>query len=471
MKQQRKIRFLYLALLILFIGSACSSKKNNNNGQPQGSTDAKKIFYHFRSSAHKTLDPMMQFDAASADIIRNVYDTLIEYHYLKRPYELIPGLLEKMPEKQNDGLSYVFTLRKGVRFTNDPCFKQGKGREVTADDAIYSIKRFSDANINQLSYVLLKGFVVGLDDFRAQTKKLGKNIKYDKHLVAGLKKLDKYRFIIQFTRNNPLALYPFAFSGMSIVPHEAVTYYGEKFKKHPVGTGPFYMKKYSRRGKMVLAKNQNYFGVYPTAGDKGDEERGLLADKGKKLPLIDEVHLPLIEESQPAMLKFLDGELAWIGMNKDDFARMAFKDENNQFKLKQKYAKQFNMYTEAGLYAGYLAFNLKDELVGKNKNLRQAIAYALDTNKWIELMRNGRGLKLNSIVPHPIAGSEKHTGFKYYEQNLEKARQHLSKAGYPNGEGLPAITMAMIYIKLQSTHTQKHCFLRCLFLIHQKNKR
>ncbi|MBQ49968.1 MAG: ABC transporter substrate-binding protein [Zetaproteobacteria bacterium] len=429
-----------LATTALVSGLGGCTKNKDSETKADGSKP--KIFNYLRTAAHKSLDPAKQFDAASAQIVSNVYDTLLQYDYLARPYKLVPGLVEKMPEKQKDGLTYIFTLRKGVVFHDDECFKDKKGRELTSDDAIYTIKRFADANVNVKSYMLIAGFVEGLDAFREQTKKLGiKKTDYTKLDVTGLRKIDNYSFSVKFNRENPLAFFPFAFSGMSIVPKEAVEKYGDDFAKNPVGTGPFYIKEYSRRGKMILAKNTKYFGTYPSEGSAEDKAAGLLADSGKKIPFLDEVHLPLIEEPQPAMLKFLKGEIHWIGMNKDDFSRMAEKDKAGKFILNAEYAKKFNMYTEPGLYAGFLRFNLNNQLVGKNKALRQAFAYALNTGKWIELMRNGRGKALKTIVPHPIAGSENDIDFEYYTQNIEMAKKKLAEAGYPGGKGLPVITI------------------------------
>ena len=369
----------------------------------------------------------------------NVYDTLVEYDYLARPYRLTPGLLESMPEKGADGRSYTFRLKKGVRFHDDPCFEGGVGRELDADDAIYSIKRFADANVNLKSWVLLAGFVSGLDEFREKTRDLGKGVDYDTLEVAGLRKLDDYSFEVEFTRENPLALFPFAMTSMAIVPREAVEKYGEDFASHPVGSGPFRIKQFSFRGTMILEKNPNYHGTYPSEGAPGDAEAGLLAAAGQRLPFLDEVHMPLIEEPQPAMLKFKKGELDWIGIDKDNFPNMAYQDEEGRFHLKEEFAQKYHHYAAPRLTAEYFSFNLQDPLVGPNRTLRQAIAYAVDTPAFIELILNGRALPLQTIVPQPIAGSERDTGFQYYRRDPEMARKKLAEAGYPNGEGLPEL--------------------------------
>ncbi len=403
--------------------------------------EAVKIFYDRRGSAHKSLDPPRQFDSASADLLMNVYDTLLEYHYLARPYRVAPNLVSELPEKKEDGKTYVFRLRHGIRFHDDPCFEGGLGRELVADDAIYTIQRFADANVNIKSWVLLAGFVEGLDEFREKTREIGKDIDYAQHPVSGLRKLDSHTFEVEFTQDTPLALFPFAMTTLSITPREAVEKYGEDFGDHPVGTGPFTIKQYSRRGTIILARNRSYHGTYPTEGAPGDAAKGLLEYAGRPTPFLDEVHLPLIEEAQPAMLKFRKAELDWIGINKDDFPNMAYKAEDGTFHLKDEYARLYHNYVEPRLSAEYFSFNLQDPLWQgeKGKALRQAIAWSIDTSGFIELLRNGRGLTLATIVPHPIAGSENDIDFAYYTQDREKARQKLAEAGYPEGRGLPEI--------------------------------
>jgi len=419
-------------LLAALVSASCG-------GEPGEAPQSLKIFSDARRSVHKSLDPPRQFDQASSEIIMNVYDTLLEYHYLARPYRMTPNLLAEMPQKQADGRTYTFRLRPGIRFHDDPCFEGGAGRELVAADAIYSIKRFADANVNNKSWALLSGYVNGLDEFRDKTREIGTGIDYDAYPVAGLRELDAHGFEVEFTRETPLALFPFAMTALSIVPREAVEKYAGDLDAHPVGTGPFKMKQYSRRGTMILARNPDYHGRYPSEGAPGDEENGLLEAAGRPIPFLDEVHMPLIEEPQPAMLKFRKAELDWIGITKDDFPNMALRDEQGKFQLKDEYAKLYHHYAEPSLSAEYLVFNLQDPLLGPNKALRQAIAWSIDTQGFIDLLLNGRGLPLATIVPHPIAGSENEIGFEYYRRDVARAKEKLAEAGYPEGRGLPEI--------------------------------
>ncbi len=423
-------------LLASSLAWACTGAGAPNPGDGDGD---RKILRVARRTEYKSLDPAAQFDSASAEIVTNVYDTLLEYHYLKRPYELVPNLLDRMPEKLDGGATYRFHLRRDVHFIDDVAFAGGNGRGLVSDDVIYSIKRFADANVNTKSYVLVRGVIDGLDAFREATARHGPGMDYDSFDVSGLQKIDDYTIDVRFTGDNPLALYPFAASPMSIVAREAVDHYGTDFASHPVGTGPFILEVNDRRGTLELVKNPHYHGRYPSEGEPGDVERGLVNDAGTALPLVDELHLPLIEESQPAMLRFRKGRLDLHGVDRDNFIKMVRRDDDGNFHLKRPYDEYFEMYSEEALTCEYIAFNSKDPLLGGNKALRQAIAWALDVEELIKIMLNGRAEPLKTIVPHPIAGSERDIDVDYYEHDPDKARAKLVEAGYPGGEDLPVI--------------------------------
>lgn len=434
--RQKKI---FILTLLLLIASCYGNKTNKTKSNLE---DSEKILFEYsRSSDPKSLDPQAQFDETSGTFINSVYDTLMSYHYLKRPYKLEPTLLKDHPKVSEDGKTISFELRKGVYFHDDPCFPEGKGKELTSDDVLYTLKRFADININTQSWFLLDNVITGLDKFREKTEKQTK-IDYDSFDISGLKKVDRYRFTIQLKQRNPLILYSLAASSLSIVAKEAVEKYGRAFSRHPVGTGAFTLKKYRKKQMMTLVKNQNYFLTYPSTGEENDKKNGLLKDADKKLPLVDEINIHYIPESQPEMLKFKKGELAWVALDRDNFKQMAYFDKSGDIHLNKDADETFDLYTEPGLSTSYLVFNLKDPVV-KTKYLRKAIAHAIDFNKKIQLLSNGRGVKLYSMVPPSIPGSEKDIGKYGIDYNLKEARSYLEKAGYPEGKGLKEITLTL----------------------------
>jgi len=117
----------------------------------------------------------------------NIYDTLYRYKYLARPYEIVPNLAVAMPEVSEDGLTYTFKIKKGVFYADDAAFPKGKGREVFAEDFVYSIKRHFDvANRSQGSW-LWDGKIIGLNEWKAA----GSNYS---DTIEGLKALDSHSF-------------------------------------------------------------------------------------------------------------------------------------------------------------------------------------------------------------------------------------------------------------------------------------
>ena len=400
-----------------------------------------KVLNFYRAGGFESLDPVRQFDSESHDIISMVYSTLLRYAYLERPYKLEPDLLERWPELSADKLTFTFKLKKGVRFHDDKCFPGGKGRELTADDVLYSFRRFADANLNHKSWFLMAGAVVGMDDFHAATAKAGPTGDTSKLPIAGLQKVDSHTLTIKLTKPNPLFLFALAASSSSVVPQEAVRTYGDQFAVHPVGTGPFTLANVERKGTLRLLKNPNYHGTYPTVGAPGDAEKGLLKDAGKRLPFVDVVEMPLIEEAQPGMLKFLKGEIDWRALDRANFSKMVVKNGDGDFKVADEFASKFSIYWAQGTDLTYTALNLKDPLLGGNKKLRQALAYLMDTQAEIDVLQNGRGRKLQSVVPIELVGSERDTGATTYGYDVARAKRLLAEAGYPDGKGLPALNV------------------------------
>jgi len=347
-----------------------------------------------------------------------------------------------MPTLGTDKVTYTFRLRKGVRFVDNACFPGGKGRELTSDDVLYSLKRYADANVNNKSFFAMQGAVVGLDEFRAATAKAGPGVDVTKMDVAGLRKVDRHTFTIRLTHENPLFLYALTLSPTDIVPMEAVRLYKERFGVTPVGTGPFMATRaLERKGTARLVRNPNYHGRYPSAGAPGDAEKGLLKDAGRQLPLVDALEMPLIEEPQPAALKFLRGELDRRELDRANYTKLVARAPDGTLKPAADYAGKFALASAPGGNAIYISVNLRDPILGKNKALRQAIAAALDPVADIDVLWNGRGIPLQTIVPVELAGSAHDTGAPPRQRDLALAKKLLAQAGYPEGKGLPPITM------------------------------
>lgn len=395
-----------------------------------------KVLHYGRLGPFDSLDPIRQFDAVSSELVLLCHGTLLAYAYLDRPYKLQPELLERLPEVAADKVTLTLRLRKGIRFHDNACFPGGKGRELVADDVLYSIKRYADARLNSKSWFAMEGAVVGLDAHRAATAKGA--VDHRTAAVEGLKRIDSHTLSIKLTRENPLFLFSLAISSTAPVAHEAVAMYGDQLGVNPVGTGPYTIAKAERKGVLRFLKNPNYHQSYPSTGAPGDAEQGLLKAAGKKLPLIDVLEMPLIEEPQPGMLKFLKGELDWRGVDRANFTKMV-RREGGKFSLTPEFADKFEIYSVLGVAVTYTNLNLKDPLIGGNKALRQAIQHLTDTQGDIDVLNNGRGQKLKSLVPVDFPGSERDTGATYPGYDLARAKALLAQAGYPDGKGLPPL--------------------------------
>jgi oligopeptide transport system substrate-binding protein len=405
-----------------------------------------------RVAQFESLDPPRAFDVQTDQVMREVYSTLLSYAYLERPYKMEPDLLESMPTLSSDRLTLTFKLRHGVRFVDNPCFPGGKGRELTSGDVLYSLKRFADARLNDKSWFAMTGAVVGLDAYRAGTAKAAPDVDLTGSDVAGLHKVDAWTFTIRLTHDNPLFLYALAMMPTAVVPVEAVRFYKDRFGVNAVGTGPFYLaKEAERKGVVHLLKNPNYYRVYPSMGEPGDAARGLLKDAGKRLPLVDAIEMPLIEEAQPAALKFLRGEIDWRLLDRSNFAKLVKRAPDGGFQVADDYAGKFGItYTPAPSVV-YIAVNMKDPILGKNKALRQALAAAIDVQAEIDVLLNGRGRKIESVVPYDLAGNERETGAPVRKRDLVLAKKLLADAGYPGGAGLPPLTLSF-YLTDADTH-------------------
>lgn len=379
----------------------------------------------------KGFDPIMADDLYSGREIGKIYESLLSYHWLKMPYELQPNLAEAMPEVSKDGITYTFKIKKGVVFQDDAAFPNGKGREVTADDFVYSIKRLADSKNQATGWWILDGKLKGLNEWRAKNEKTA-TTNYDEP-VEGLMALDSHTLQFKLAKPFPQFLYALAMGFTSVVSKEVVTKYGKEFINHPVGTGPYVLPKFDQGKRITYTKNPTFREkLYPS--DASPEYQHLLADAGKKLPLVDKIVVHVMVESQPGWLKFNKGEIDFYGVPKDNFATAI---KNN--KLSEELSgRGMTLTISPQLDLTYTGFNFENKLF-HNTDLRRAISLAFDEAKSNELFYNNTSFSAQGPIPPGIAGNVKGYINPYKGPNLEKAKEHLAKAGYPAGKGLPEI--------------------------------
>ena len=423
---KRMTKSLFLVLLSIVSLSACTGKKDTEN------TLRIPIIAN-----PKTMDPAMVQDLYSAYAVSMVYEGLVEYHYLKRPHELVPLLAEAMPEVSKDGLTYTFKIRKGVKFMDHAAFAGGKGREVKAQDFIYSFLRVADPKVGSGQFWIFDGRIAGLNEWREKQKNAAV-ADYD-HPPEGLKAVDDYTLQIKLTRKYPQLLMVLAMPSGSVVPREVFDKLGKDVTTVGVGTGPYMLSNWLQNSKLTFTRNPGFRGQpYPSEGEAGDKEKGLLDDAGKMMPFADKVEYLVFVERQPEWLNFLKGHVDHVVIPKDNYSSAI--DKNTKELLPDLVKKGIHLEKVPQPEISYTAFNVEDPVLKKaGPNLRKAMSMVIDETRAIELFFNGRALPAQFIIPPDTAGYDDKFVNPYKTHNVEKAKELMAKAGYPGGKGLPTL--------------------------------
>jgi len=431
-----RARMLVLGLALASLGSSGGCHKKTDD--PKLS-----VFHGFAKDDVKTWDPANAYDNVSLDLVPSIWETLYQYSYLSEVYRVEPLLASAMPKLSADQLTWTIPIKQGVVFQDDPCFKltRGKGRVLQAQDFVYGIKRLALPSLQSTGWWVVDNRVVGINEFHDKLAKASKQdlSKIFDEPVEGLKALDDFTLQIQLKKPVPQMLYLLTMSFTAPVPREAVAAYADSqgnLLNHPIGTGPFKLKKWDRNHEIILERNPNFREeYYPAQGDADYRKLGFLEDSGKQVPFVDRIVIDVIKEAQPRWLHFMKGNADLILLPKDNF-KQAIVDQSS---LSPELVKKgIHLSIETGVVIRYLSFNMQDALLGSNKYLRQALSSAINRNQWISIFTNGTGRKMVNAVPPGILDRPKTEEIKF-DFNLEKARALLKKAGYPDGKGLPVL--------------------------------
>ena len=369
-----------------------------------------------------SMDPAQGVSVYAARAIQMSYETLLEFDYHARPYKLIPALAEDMPDVSEDGLVYVFTINPEARFFRDPCFGRDvsgglKDRPVTAADVVYSLKRLSDRKVASPGSWLMDDSVKGMRAFADAS--CGKEKTDYTREVAGLQVLDERRVRIELNQPRQQFLWYFAMAYTAVVPHEAVEYYGSDFGNQAVGSGAYKLSNWRRNHQMDFVRNQNWRGwtMGPAAFDPD----------GNLLPF-DRFIFRVIDDVSTQWLCFLTGELDFLGsITRDNWDVVIGPDGKIDESLEKR---GIQLHCIPALEVFYIGFNMDDPILGENKKLRQALNCAFDSERWVRFFNN-RTIECDGPLP-PGVEARLETPFEY-RFNLEKAKQLLAEAGYPDG--------------------------------------
>lgn len=489
------LAFSSVALLIGALGGC------TNSPYPEAD-DGKKVLYAQYHEPPKTLDPAVAYSTADHIITGKVYDTLLEYHYLKRPYELIPALATEVPEpiSQEDGSTlYRFRLREDLWFQEDPCFRLsgGETRRIVAQDFAFELMRIADPAVNSPvidPFSNLRGF----REFAARLKERRKDGAFaalpvhEQYAqaggIAGVEVVGEHELRIVLDQPYPQILFWFAMPFTTPVPWEAVAYYDgqegrDAFGDHPVASGPFMLTRYDRQARMVLERNPNWYGVrhpewrapgatFPDARDLPPEvmepeaAARFATAAGRPLPFLERVEYRREKEPIPAFTKFLQGYYDSAGVVRESFNKVIH--ENGLSEEMRQLGVSLERSVVPAVF--YIGFNQDDPIVGRaagerGRKLRQAMSLVVDVEEYKRLFMNGRGLAAQSPLPPGIFGYDESYKNPFRTVDVERAKKLLEEAGYPGG--VDARSKRPLRLTFDVPDTSPEGRLRFLFWVRQ----
>lgn len=383
-------------LLLAILVFACGSK-NDHAG--------KTVFRYNESKGITSLDPAQARTMGNIWATNQLFNGLVQ---LNDDMEVTPCIAERW-EVIDDGMTYRFFLKNDVVFHDHELFTDKLGRNVTAYDFEYSFKRILDHRTVSPGRWIFNA---------VNTEKDG-----------GFKALNDSVLEIYLNQSFPPFLGILSMQYCSVVPKEVAEKLGKDFGRKPIGTGPFKFKEWHEGIKLVLHKNENYF---ETNVD------------GEKLPFLDAVGITFTPDPQSVFLEFMKGNLDMLSGLEDGSYRDALITSNGN--LQPELQDKITMLSQPFLNTEYLGFLMKDTLANgasnvlNTKEIRQAINYGFDRMKMMKYIRNNIGTAgINGFLPDGLPGLEQRTDGYSYDPN--RAKELLSQAGFPNGDGLPEIEL------------------------------
>ena len=424
LRLQRLCKGWCLALPLLL--AACGPAVWND---PYPAADAgANILYASFAERPKHLDPVQSYSSNEIVFTAQIYEPPLQYHYLKRPYTLIPAVAERIPEPyyldaQGRRLAaggaasriaftvYEIQLKRGVLYQPHPAFARdpagqlvyhaltagdvatrnvladfaGTGtRELKARDFEYQIKRLAHPRLHSPIIGLMSEYIVGLKELgetlRAANDDLVRRGQRDawldltKYPLSGVEVVDDYTYRIKLKGSYPQFQYWLAMPFFAPVPLEVDRFFGQPgmAKKnltldwYPVGTGPYMLTENNPNRRMVLERNPNFRAEhYPLEGAEGDAEAGLLADAGRRLPFIDKLVFTLEKEGIPRWNKFLQGYYDNSGISSDTFDQaVRFGLEGEAGVSASMRERNIKLSTSVAVSTSYMGFNMLDPVVG-----------------------------------------------------------------------------------------------------------
>lgn len=410
-------KLIYLLIGATVILSSCGGDQNEKNKTTQVANGGVKyggVFKMNETEDFKSLYPLNVTMALENRIASQIFEGLVKLD--QTDLSILPSLAAKW-DINEDATSYTFHIRKGIMFHDNNCFDGGEGREVKAADFKYCFDRICVSDPSNQMYWLFKDKVVGANEYH-------QSVNDKKPLeggVSGITVIDDYTLKIDLNYSFAGFLNIVSHNACYVYPKEAVEEYGVEMRVNCVGTGPFRVKKIKESETVILDRNPSYW--------NSDEH-------GNQLPYLDGLKFSFNKEKKAELLEFKKGNL-------DMVFRLPLEmigDVVGELEDAKKGAnKPYIMQVVPALSVYYLGFQHKLAPFD-NIDVRKAFNYAIDRESIVTYTLQGEGRPaLHGIVP-PFKGYD-YENVKGYEFSTEKAKEHMAKAGYPNGNGFPEVTL------------------------------
>ena len=379
-----------------------------------------------------SLDPAKAYSDDSLLVSAQVLEPLYQYHYLKRPYEIQPLLAEDLPSYSENGKILTIKLKPDVVFHPHASFK-GQKRFLKAEDFVTQIKRLSLKSLNSPSKSLFSGLIKGFDTFGDLVGDDWRKIPLNK--MEGVEALDDLTLKLSLTRSEPNMIYYLALNFIVPLPWEIIESEKNNLDHVLIGTGPYQHKGFKNKYFELMKFNEYRKDFYPTSGDRYANMENLLDSSKQKIPFIEYVRFHVTSQEDERWELFGRREIDLITVPKTFIPKLYNEsgDLSEEFKERNIILKHFPILANR-----WLAFNMRHPLVGKNLNLRKAIAYGINYERYIELLSQNTNLRANSILVPGITGYQPAKEFRF-NYDLGLARDYLKKAGYLSKNEMPEI--------------------------------
>lgn len=371
--------------------------------------------------AVKGLDPALADDLAGRDLTALCYDTLVQYDYLHRPYKLVPSMLTAMPEISADRKSYTFTLRDDLYFADEAGFGNKSERQVTAEDVKFSILRLADARLHSPMYWLCRDRIAGIGKFReaTETAAAGDFSVYDMD-IPGIVIHSPLKFTLKLNSPDAGFLYLLAMPNAGIVSRRIAAIRGQRsLLRRPAGSGPFVLKEWIPNLRLRFRRNPEFRREY-------FERAATAAERRRPLPLLDGVDIFQIRQPMTAWMMFLQGGLDCNALDKDNCETLAGGGEL----LPALAARGIVLDKIPEFEIRYVGFNFRDEKLGGNLKLRQALRAAYDIRRRVD---HASHLLIPAAGPIPAGVGGYIPAGKPEHPDTAQVKRLLADAGYPDG--------------------------------------